>query len=213
MNFDTVRSLVRNLLERGSLEWSVQGLGMLRTYLDPNTRLHVWHAGLCYAADAPPGVNRASEIHDHPWNFRSTIIAGELTNTRYELAGSLHSLDDRVPADLLDRPLYQRGRIVCGPNDCSGAKVEDGAHWFHTSSEHYGAGESYLMFAEDLHTTSYADGTVTIIRRTPRPDRSSEHATVYWPFGTDWMSARPRLAMSEEVELGLAAALENLRCQ
>src|SRR5258708_2352757 len=94
---------VRSILEypNGGREWSVQGFGMLRTYLDEQHtyRLNIWTDEL-----ASPGV---SLIHDHPWHFHSWILAGKLTNEIFkEGLGTLHS-----PGEW-----YEWGLLVPGPD-------------------------------------------------------------------------------------------------
>ena len=76
--FDVLRATVRDVLEHPyPREWTVQGFGMLRTYLDPDKRfrLNVWHSKL-----AIPNV---SIVHDHPWHFTSWVMGGNFTNVRY----------------------------------------------------------------------------------------------------------------------------------
>lgn len=61
--------LVKAVLEHAQVyTWQLQGLGMLRLYLNKATRLHVWHSGF-----SVPG---ASTIHTHPWDFKSEVVAG-----------------------------------------------------------------------------------------------------------------------------------------
>ncbi len=65
------RDMVRDLLEEPhGLEWSVHGLGMMRTYITDHVRLHIWHTDLVV-----PGV---SGVHSHPWDFRSTVVSALL---------------------------------------------------------------------------------------------------------------------------------------
>jgi len=67
------------LLGWRSYEWQVQGFGMLRTYLDGpgEPRLQIWDQRLATWSN--------NAIHDHPWAFTSTILAGTLFNQRYEI--------------------------------------------------------------------------------------------------------------------------------
>ena len=50
-------------------------IGLLGLRLDDRRRyrLHVWG----------PGSRSTSPVHDHPYDFTSTVVIGELTNTRY----------------------------------------------------------------------------------------------------------------------------------
>ena len=75
INFDKV--FVRNILEHANdYSLSMQDIGLLGLRLDEQRqyRLHVWSPDL---AIGPP------VIHDHPYDFVSKIIVGELTNIRF----------------------------------------------------------------------------------------------------------------------------------
>src|SRR6185503_17239495 len=90
LELEGLRRLVRDVLETPHDRiWTLQGFGMLRTYLgdDMNMRLHVWDA-----RHAAPNV---SSIHNHPWGFTSLILSGEMENVLYQT---------RVPQDFNLRP-------------------------------------------------------------------------------------------------------------
>jgi hypothetical protein len=68
---------VRNILEHAADHpWRIQDIGVLGLWLDDERtyRLHVWN---------PEGALGDPPIHDHPYDFTSTVIVGELVNTRY----------------------------------------------------------------------------------------------------------------------------------
>ena len=72
------RALVRTILEHpADYAWTMQDIGLLGLRLDDRReyRLHVW--------DPRSRVGQAP-IHDHPFDFSSTSVAGEVTNIRYE---------------------------------------------------------------------------------------------------------------------------------
>ena len=72
---DKVR--VRNILEHAlEYPWRYQDIGLLALRLDEHREyaLHVWAPDRCLGT--PP-------IHDHPFDFVSRIIVGELKNARY----------------------------------------------------------------------------------------------------------------------------------
>ena len=52
--------------------WTLQGLGMLRLYLTPTLRLHVW--------DSRYAVEGVSTMHNHSWHFSLYVVAGEIQN-------------------------------------------------------------------------------------------------------------------------------------
>ena len=78
MNETLSRALVLTMLQHAEdFPWRMQEIGLMGLRLDDRReyRLHIWDPS--YYAGEPP-------IHDHPYDFTSTIIAGELTNIRYE---------------------------------------------------------------------------------------------------------------------------------
>src|SRR6476469_8116915 len=106
--------------------WSIQGLGMLRLYLNDRDRLSIWHNS--------GRVLDATPIHDHYWGFESHILAGKLINNRYirsEKGG-----------------LYSRFRIVTGENTALLEGPEDDLLLL-ASRWHYYPGEVYTQIPAD----------------------------------------------------------------
>ena len=94
MKFDVIRLLVADILEFPERhDWTLQGFGMLRAYLSSEIRLHVWSA-----AHRVEGV---SDIHNHPWDFESMVVCGNMENTLYRVA----------PGHLQH---HLQGKILCG---------------------------------------------------------------------------------------------------
>lgn len=188
---DLMRTVVSCVLENPhNWDWTVQGFGMLRTYLDSDRkrRLNIWDKRL-----ATPNV---SLIHDHPWDFRSFILAGHLMNVRF--------VDDPLGQ------LFEYAKIQCGPNGgmCpSSAKNTIRLRAY--SNEIYRAHETYEQKAEEIHLTDFTDGTVTLNVRNFRPD--TEHARVFWTAGQQWVDAKPRAAADYEVEAVVSNALKIFR--
>jgi len=50
--------------------------------------------------------------------------------------------------------------------------------------------------SHEIHQTQHDEGTVTIMRKHPT---WNESARVFWPAGTQWVSAEPRAATAAEV--------------
>ena len=133
--------LVRNILEHAlDYPWRYQDVGLLSLRLDDHREygLHVWDPDRCIGT--PP-------IHDHPFDFVSRIIVGELTNTRY--------VEDPAGAK------YLRERYTPGNEE---SRVAD---YVQLSSEvaTLGEGDEYAQRAEELHDSHQLPGTVTVIRR------------------------------------------------
>lgn len=184
----TTESQVRDVLDHPfEHAWTIQGLGMLRTYLDPweVERLHIWDTGTA--------VEDVSTIHDHPWDFRSRIVAGEIRNQRFVIDGS------ELAAEFLT------AKIRCG---AGGGLISDPVPVRICSEgvERYGPGDQYSQRAPELHESFPSRGAVTVISREFRTDR--DVATVCWRTG-EWVSAEPRPATRAEVEhfIGLARAV------
>lgn len=177
MTLNVTADDVRNFLDHPyDREWSIQGFGMLRTYLDADQkyRLHIW--------DPQAAVEEVSSIHDHPWDFTSEVISGQITNVLF--------LEDSFGLE------HMAVNIRCGVGGgMIGTPEKIGLH--EKSRTTYIAGMGYSQHAEELHMSLPAPGTVTLITRHFRPD-NRDIARVIWPKG-DWVSAEPRPATEREI--------------
>lgn len=187
-----VKLLVKAVLTSPfNLKWSVQGLGMLRTYLSPEVRLHIWDSSL--------RVKNVSPIHDHPWHLDSLIVSGCLKQHRYTL--------DRIGAlnPLLMGEELQMTKIQCGENAC--IKTEPvRVTAYKWPLEVYFADATYRQTKDEIHETKAVDGTVTLVNRTFEGDR--ETARVFWRGDGGWIDAAPRPATTEEIDRVCNRALE-----
>lgn len=159
-------------------EWTLQGFGMLRMYLDPGQveRLHIWDTGMAVAD--------VSTIHDHPWDFTSRIVRGSLVNERFVI-------DDRTIGMAMSMAKIKTGEgggLIGAPEP---------VRLVSRKQETYHAGDTYSQLAPEFHESLPAPGTVTVITRSFHADRDT--ATVCWREG-DWVSAEPRPATREEIE-------------
>ncbi|HYT42030.1 MAG TPA: hypothetical protein VEP90_06770, partial [Methylomirabilota bacterium] len=127
------KDLVKAILSSPyDLEWQVQGLGMLRTYLSKERRLHIWNSDLKFEG--------ASEMHTHPWNFKSFVVAGEVTNLRF------WESDEEAGEQ------YNRQKIFCG---VGGGLIGEPDKvnlelWDAGSEEVYKEGETYSELAQEI---------------------------------------------------------------
>lgn len=167
-------------------EWSIQGFGMLRTYLDIYEvhRLHIW--------DVDAAVPDVSVIHDHPWDFDSRIYRGAVTNQRYLL-------------DAVGGEIVQTSRIKTGEGGGLIGTPAREAMLGAFAPEVYGPGDCYHMDAPELHESIPTRGAVTVISRKFHTNREDQFATVCWRTG-DWVSAEPRPATRAEIEHFVALA-------
>ncbi len=199
--FDAMRAMVRNILESpltrkrsGDLDWTVQGFGMLRTYLDKDKRfrLNIWDVAL--------SVPNVSLIHDHHWSFDSWIISGEFVNTRF-----LEEYQIVNPAQVGSGEDYDYTIIKTGEGGGPDGERHS-TRLFELPAERYLKGNKYHQDPTEIHFSAYADGTVTLNDRTRVGD--GEHARVFWPAGTEWVDAMPRRATETEVLNTVSKALE-----
>lgn len=197
-----VRPLVRNVLENWeSHRWSIQGFGMLRTYISKELRLHVW--------DSDFAVPDVSTVHDHAaWNFESRVVVGRIVNTRYRVR-PFPPYDEVETVEAPD--VYIQEKIVCGPGGgltkdmdmtVSGKRVLLSP----LEPETYVAGDVYRQQALEVHSTWSERGTVTLVHREFQPD--TEHASVFYCADSKWVSAEPREATRYEIRTIVANALD-----
>ena len=176
------RALVRTILEHaGDYPWVMQEIGLLGLRLDDQReyRLHVWDPSS--SVGEPP-------IHDHPFDFTSTVIVGEMTNTRYE--------EDPLGVD------YRRVRYT-PPNEDD--RRSDTVRLSGTATT-FTAGSQYHQLAHELHDSRQLPGTVTIIRRTFTTEAAE--LTVCNREAVAWISGQSRPAAPADVKRITATALE-----
>src|SRR6266576_5021233 len=179
------KDLVKAILSSPyDLEWQVQGLGMLRTYLSKERRLHIWYERLKY--------KNVSEMHTHPWNFRSYVVAGVVRNFKYLPTLKEHGTE------------FYRQTIKCG---VGGGLVGDPVkvNLISDLPEEFKEGETYFEKAPEIHLSVPSDGTVTMVKREFLDD--VDHAYVFWKEG-EWGSAEPREATKEEITATCAYSLQ-----
>jgi hypothetical protein len=166
--------LVRNIFDHAhDYGWMIQDLGLLGLRLDEQRefRLHVW---------APGSSIGEPVIHDHPFDFVSRIVAGEMTNTRY----------DEDPSGAK----YLRERYSPGNEDQRTADIVQ----LVGKVEIYRQGDEYVQLADELHDSRQLPGTVTIIRR--RALREVKELTVCRSEDAPWVSGVSRPATFEEIK-------------
>lgn len=179
-------ALVKSILEQWrSYTWTVQGFGFIRTKIADVGRIHIWDSSLAIA--------RVSTAHTHPWPLHSTIISGELINQRFRIATS-----DKVGLS------YQHQRIQTGEGGGLTGEPE-AVQIVPLPPESYWQGDSYKQKPDEIHRSVAQDGTVTLMTRPQGPPL--EEASVYWPTGTNWVSAEPKPIEAWRIELVVNYAL------
>lgn len=175
------KALVLTMLQHAEgLPWRMQDIGLMGLRLDDRReyRLHVWDPSCCIGE--PP-------IHDHPYDFTSTIIAGEMTNTRYE--------EDSAGDE------YVRFRYSPGAED----ERRSDAVRLSSKATTFTDGDQYRQVAHEPHASWQLPGTVTAIRCTWV---DAPELTVCVRDEDSWHSARGREATCEEIKSFTAKALE-----
>lgn len=161
----------------GRYEWSLQGMGMLRTYLPDWCRLQVWDTRHAF-----PGV---SVIHDHPWHFDSLVLGGIVRNYRYKIESV---------------PIIRATHMVRTIQPGVGLKVlaEDSPVYLaDAGTDVVYAGQVYQQRADEIHASNPEIGTVTLIQR----ERvGADVARTFYPIGSEWGTAEPRPATRAEIK-------------
>jgi hypothetical protein len=181
------RTLVRTILEHAEdYPWKMQEIGLLGLRLDDRRehRLHVWDPASC-VGDPP--------VHDHPYDFTSTVIAGAMTNTRYE--------EDPSGVE------YRRMRYSLADE---AARTVDSVRLTGAATT-FTAGDQYVQLAHELHDSRQAPGTVTIIRMTFKTDVTD--LTVCTRGEVPWVSGQSRPASPGDVKRITTAALDVFAAQ
>jgi hypothetical protein len=174
------RALVRTILQHADVQpWTMLDAGLLGLWLGPSRRyrLHVWDPG----SSTGEGV-----IHDHPLDFTSTVIAGEITNTRYEVDPA---------GDEFVRERYALGDETRRRTDSvrlSGMSTT------------FGPGDSYSQGAHELHSSLQVPGTVTVLRFTYV---DVPLLTTCRREGAPWISGTSRRAEPDEIRRVTTLAL------
>jgi hypothetical protein len=128
---------------------SLHGLGFIQVKLEGNQRLHVWHPDLprrsCYEHSA---------IHNHRFNFVSTVLIGRQINRRYSVADADGGTHDLISHDGPRGP--EGGRLSYVAGRVNVLARED---------EVIDAGHSYLMNQLEYHETPNSGIVVTVMRK------------------------------------------------
>jgi hypothetical protein len=158
----------------------MQDIGLMGLRLDDQReyRIHVWDPS--YSVGDPP-------IHDHPYDFTSRVIAGELTNTLYA--------EDPAGDN------YVRFRYSLGAEDQRRSDTVK----LSATPETFAEDGEYSQLAHELHVSWQEPGTVTVIRCAWGKPRE---LTVCLRHEGFWPSGQARDATRDEIKEFSAKALE-----
>ena len=177
---EQTKALVFTILRHAEdLPWRLQDIGLMSLRLDDRRqhRLHLWCAD-AHAEDPP--------VHDHPYDFTSRIVVGQLTNTRYaeDAAGTEYVRFRYSPPD------EERRRSDAVRLSAAATTFTEGAQ--------------YGQLAHELHSSQQRPGTVTVIRCSWV---DVEELTVCLRDAASWRSGFGRQATRAEIKAAAAAAL------
>lgn len=136
---------------------SLHGLGFIQVKLPGGRRMHVWHPDLPRRA-----CFQWSSIHNHRFSFRSTVLAGQQVNRRYNVVEvdpanpllGAHETHDRVSHDGPRSPKGGRLSFVAG-----------GAIATPLPDELYFPGQSYEMPVLQYHETPNDGVVITVLEK------------------------------------------------
>jgi hypothetical protein len=178
---DEFHNKVNDVLENPfNYIWELQGFGMLRTYIDKNTRLQIWLKEFI--------IDDVTDIHTHPWDFNSLIYQGEIINHCYEES------ETGIP--------YNKCLIVTGEN--AYVKESNIIKLKTLTKRTYKKGDIYFHNKDIPHRIDFKDGTITILTKSNIQENSLAYSYAN-PF-RGWVSAAPRLAKYSEVKTFINAA-------
>jgi hypothetical protein len=175
------KALVFTILRHAEdFPWRMLDIGLMGLRLDEQRehRLHIWDPS--FGTGDPP-------IHDHPYDFSSSIIVGELSNTRYvENAAGDEYIRFRYSPPVEDQRRSDMVRLAA-------------------AVEILRAGDEYRQLAHELHASWQLPGTVTVIRCSWKEPRE---LTVCLRDEGSWCSGQARDATREEIKAFASKALE-----
>ncbi len=131
-----------NYLKENNTRIYYFGLGFIQIVLNKYERIHFY-------TDELPTTNE--DIHNHRYNFTSTILKGKFRNDKYKLiSGDTHILKNE--SCNVDKELENNVSLT--------VSVEL------TESKEYKQGDSYDMFYNEFHAVDYTGDTITYLERT-----------------------------------------------
>lgn len=137
------------------------GLGFIQLKLNDKRRIHFWDISL----DKNVGPE---ELHDHRYDFHSTVLAGKLKN-------EIWHFEPNPAGD------WEMVSVSCDKDNRQASKFISRGHTQFIAEHHLQAGDTYQMHRDTFHVTSLSQPTVTLL------DRSStmkDMARVVRPFGS-----------------------------
>ena len=179
---EIVKKILNNPLD---YEWELQGFGMLRTYIDKDTRMQIWLNSFI--------IQDVTDIHTHPWDFTSCIYQGRVSNFIFkEDSGYFNTAET----------FYDKCYILTGEN--AYVKSKEKVNLIRTKICTYLKGETYVHSKVVPHRINFKDGTITILTKMNKEEHNSAYS--YVRAGGEWVSAAPKPATKKEILTFIDAA-------
>lgn len=174
--------------------WTIQGFGMVRFHLDDTYRINIW--------DLNHRVENVSDIHTHPWDFDSVVVAGDVLNQRFIDVG-YHNVVSKSKSIKPDWLPVNHMRITPGVH---GGGIEDLGltHLVALKPETVPAGATYSQSADEIHRSLPTHLSITM---NERRRVGEDVASVYYE-GTEWVAAKPRAATAGELRKTLTEVFD-----
>lgn len=130
----------------------IHGNRFIQIDMGSRCRIHIW------SDIVPRGQDIPSVVHDHDYDFKSTILSGQLVNVLYRVAGTFDKTDYRVKGGEACLDIWnvdrERGLLVKTPKCCVLKVLE---------VLYYRRGMSYSMYKGQIHATAYLGHAITCI--------------------------------------------------
>ena len=163
------------------------GLGFIQLKLDARRRLHFWVPEW----PAIPGAD--NEIHDHRYDFTSTVLQGEVEQEVFA----------EGPVETSPFPgCHELVEVLCQPGHGAEPPLVQGyVNPMRRIHHRVAAGQAYWLSGEAFHRARSHGATVTLLERGPV---QKDRARVIRPFGTPFVCpfglAVPEAACWEQIE-------------
>lgn len=181
--------IVKKVMENPfDYEWELQGFGMLRTYIDKDTRLQIWLKEFI--------VPNVTDVHTHPWDFTSYIYQGRVTNYSFHESSTQRPYLDRYEE-------YDRCLILTGEKAFVHEKTKVFLQMCNTDI--FTKGKIYKHRRDVPHRIRFTDGTITILTKSNIQEHNLAYSYVKG-IDNEWVSAAPRPATKEEIQTFIDAA-------
>lgn len=182
-----------------TLKWRHAGFGALQAYIleggERELRVHVWHPSL-----VKPGIEESGLCHDHRFHMRSSVIAGKIIQTDFQLLPAIDSGGWETHRVLHAREAMARGGSFHHDPIPTGERFNRLARVYEVP---VGKGYTFEKFA--FHETRAEGLTVTLVEKSGQED---VNARILAPHGKPIVHAFTETQTGAEYAAALADGLK-----